>query len=72
MKQMEIFEYIANYNFLGWDAGLTRNLSQITRFIVIYEHIVCLFYAFTLFAAEDKIKINITKHFFRKSLISKF
>ena len=22
-----IFEYIANYNFLGWDAGLTRNLS---------------------------------------------
>ena len=22
-----IFEYIANYNFLGCDAGLTRNLS---------------------------------------------
>ena len=22
-----IFEYIANFNFLGWEPGLTRNLS---------------------------------------------
>ena len=24
----EIFEYIANYNFLSWEVGLTRNLAQ--------------------------------------------
>ena len=24
----EIFEFIANFNFLSWEAGLTRNLAQ--------------------------------------------